>query len=370
MDAKGKEACKVNGRISMKICVSTFYNITHPGAILQAFSLCKVMEGMGHEVCLVNYPAAGKGEPKPPLNLHSLYAQFAKSRKKRECYRRFVEERCNETSRAYTTYEDLKAYPPEAEAYVCGSDQIWNPSLTGGRPDPAYFLNFGDPSIRRISYAASYGGVSLSEEHTTTVKSMLQRLDHLSAREKEGQELTRKLTGREVELVVDPTLLFDDWNSVARPTRKRDSYVLLYQLQKSSAVYTAARQVARRMGKPLLNIDASMKFWDRPGRCVRPFSPDEWLGLFQNASAVVTNSFHGTVFSALYERPFHSISLTGEKAVRAERMRGLCEQLGLANRFVETGGELSFEEIEWASTRERVQQLRERSLSYLSYALR
>lgn len=191
----------------------------------------------------------------------------------------------------------------------------------------------------------------------------------LSAREQGVADLIGALTGRDAPLVQDPTLLVDDWASVARPLKPKGNYVLLYQLQKSPQVYAAARAVAARLGKPLLNIDASPKFWTRPGKCVRPQSPQEWLGLFQNAAAVVTNSFHGTVFSILFHTPFHSVALTGEKALRSERMKTLCERVGLGDRHIDGAGALPYDPVAWDAVDTKLEQLRSSSLDYLEQAL-
>jgi len=331
----------------MKICITTFYNICHPGAVLQAYALCRTLRGMEHDVSLVQYPATNSSKQRLQLNSRSVYAMLTRVAKRRKGYATFVSEYCPQTMLAYETFADLSRNPPEADAYICGSDQIWNPKLTGGEPGPAYFLAYGDPSIRRISYAASFGGATLSVDHRRGIEGYLEIFDHLSVREEGGKQLVKELAGRDAEVVLDPTLLMDDWSSIAQPLRKPNSYVLLYQLQKSPEVYAAATAVSRKLGKPLLHMDASLAFWTRPGKCVRPVSPREWIGLFQNAAAVVTNSFHGTVFSIMFQRPFHSVSLTGDKAARADRMRDLCSRLGLQDRFVSEDKPLRWDDVDW-----------------------
>lgn len=353
----------------MKICIATFYNIPHPGAVLQAYALCKTLNSMGHDARLIKYPLPE--EPKRPslFSLEGVYDRLSRSMERSEGYAHFVTEFCPETSLGYASFSELKNYPPDADAYICGSDQIWNPKLTGGSPDPAYFLDYGGDGIKRISYAASHGGNILSDAHKVLMKGWLERFEAFSVREKEGKELIHELTGKDVALVVDPTLLIEDWKAVASPMKSEGSYVLLYQLQKSPQVHAAAQAVAKRLGKTLLNIEASPKFWTRPGRDVRPPSPREWLGLFQNAAAVVTNSFHGTVFSILFNRPFYSVSLTGEKAKRAGRMKDLCDQLGLGERFVSGDEQLLFDELDWITVNARLKELRASSLQYLEQAL-
>ena len=354
----------------MKICVTTFYNICHPGAVLQAYALCRTLNELGHDARLVQFPATEPSRKRSRPTPQSIYAQLTGVAKKRVGYAAFVAGHCPLTEQAYGTFQALEKSPPVADAYICGSDQIWNPGLTGGKPGLAYFLAYGDPAIKRISYAASFGGAVLSPEHRKEIAGYLEKFDHLSVREAGGKKLVKELIGRDAKVVLDPTLLVEDWSSISRPIRKANSYVLLYRLQKSPEVFAAATEMARRLGKPLLNVDASLKFWTRPGRCVRPASPEEWIGLFQNAAAVVTNSFHGTVFSVLFHRPFFSISLTGEQAGRAGRMRDLCAQLGLEERFVSGAAPLPVADVDWGGTDERLQDLRRASLDDLNHALK
>lgn len=353
----------------MKICIATFYKITHPGAVLQAYALCRKLNEMGHETKLIKYPERDAPAPVPFYSLDGLYSIYTKSKASVAGYTRFIAEHCSETSRGYRTAEELRNDPPVADVYICGSDQIWNPKLTGGHPDPTYFLDYGDDAIKRISYAASYGGDALSEAHKELMKKWLNRFDSYSVREVEGQELIHELTGKEASLVQDPTLLIEDWASMATPSKPEGSYVLLYQLQKSPQVHAAAEAVAKRLGKPLLNIDASPKFWTRPGKDVRPSSPSEWLGLFKNAAAVVTNSFHGTVFSVLFHRSFYCIDLIGEKAKRAGRMKNLCDQLGLNERFISGDDPLTFNNVNWVDVEKRLSILRKASEDYLREAI-
>ncbi len=349
----------------MKICIATFYNITHPGAVLQACALSRTLEHMGHEASIVQYPIQSARNP----SMNTVYSALTKVPQKQRAYRRFVTEYLRET-RAYRTVEELVADPPEADAYICGSDQIWNPRVTGGRPDPAYYLSFGEPSVRRIAYAPSFGGESISPEHQMAMKEYLQRFDALSSREMEGCEFVQNLTGRPAELVLDPTLLRDDWAELARPRQSKGSYVLIYQLQKSPGIYAAATSLARKLGKPLLNIDASLKLWTRPGKCVRPLDPAEWLGLIHNAAAVVTNSFHGTAFSILFKRPFYAVALTGHKARHFVRMKNLCGGLGLQERCVQGAEDhLGGADIDWDAVELRKNALRKSSFSFLERAL-
>ena len=353
----------------MKVCISTFYNITHPGAVLQAYALCRKLNEMGHDARLIKYPERDAVERKFRLTPGDIYTRLIRKAERVDGYARFVAAHCPETDRGYRTIDELRQDPPEADAYICGSDQIWNPTLTAGQPDPSYFLDYGDDTVRRISYAASCGGAELSESHQSVIKGWINRFDSLSAREQGVVDLIRTLTGKDVPLVQDPTLLVDDWRSVAKPLKPKGSYVLLYQLQKSPQVYATAKAVAARLGKPLLNIDASPKFWSRPGKCVRPQSPQEWLGLFQNAAAVVTNSFHGTVFSVLFHTPFYCVSLIGEKAHRSERMRTLCDRVGLSNRHIDGDTSLPFDSVDWDAVDSKLDQLRTASLDYLERAL-
>jgi len=356
----------------MKIKILTFFNVGNPGADLQAYALCRYLSQEGHEPELIDYrpqairqakgPVAGLADSLPflPKRLWGAYPGFHR-------------DVCPDTGQRYEEYAQLRHDPPPADAYICGSDQIWNPKLLGGRVDPAYYLDFGPDRIRRISYAASFGGTTLSADQRDDARQLLQKLDYISVREKSGAEQVRDICGREAAITVDPAILVEDYGPVCANNREPGSYFLLYPVVKTKEAYTAALRAARAAGKPLLTIASSLRPWSVPGRPVRPRGLAEWLGLFKNADCVITNSYHGTICALHFHRPFVVVPLSGDISSRNVRLEELCAALGLEERVADGAGkdvkDAMKGRISWQQVEKGFAEKREHSKAFLREAL-
>jgi hypothetical protein len=108
------------------------------------------------------------------------------------------------TTRCYISFQELQESPPEVDAYICGSDQIWSSQLTGN--DPAYFLDFVPNGVRRIAYAGSFGMPQISDFDKQVMKNYFRKMDAISSRELSGTQLVQDMFGGAVAHVLDPTL--------------------------------------------------------------------------------------------------------------------------------------------------------------------
>ena len=148
----------------MKVSLITFHFATSYGAVLQAYALCRVLTQAGHEVEIADYrPETMTNRPDWRRDrfygFHPAHFEWWLTRRR---FARFRTTFLPLSRKIYRTYAELQADPPDAEVYICGSDQIWNPQLTNGSLDPAYFLEYAPAGRRRIAYAASMGGTHLS----------------------------------------------------------------------------------------------------------------------------------------------------------------------------------------------------------------
>jgi len=250
-------------------------------------------------------------------------------------FQQFLDERIMLGARRYGSFEELEQHPPTCAGYVVGSDQVWNP--IGHYGDRAYFLSFAEES-KRAAYAPSIGVSEVAPEHEDWLCTGLAGMTHLSVREQRGAEIIRALSGREAQVVLDPTLLLtaEDWSRIAAPVERTRPYVLLYALQADAYVRTRAAELATHLGADLVVLP-----WhrcDALGRTTmkRVFDagPEQYIGLFKNAAAVCTDSFHGSVFSVIFRRPFFSFRRY-ENAVEASfhsRITNLLTITGLQSR--------------------------------------
>lgn len=183
--------------------------------------------------------------------------------------------------------------------FIVGSDQVWNPKFAAHE---AEFLMFA-PQEKRIAYAASIGIKDLPNQHKGQMKKGLQGMNYISVREKAGADIIYQLTGKNVEVLVDPTLLLNkkEWQAIAkRPSWYRDErYILTYFLGDIPDVVT--RELDRLAREQKLKIYNMM---DTKNRDTYISRPDEFLYLIEHSTLLYTDSFHGTVFSILMKIPF------------------------------------------------------------------
>lgn len=354
----------------MNIAVNTFYKETHPGAALQAYALCRTLSSLGNDVELLAYereelPYVGSSIKRRILQLvtnenETIYR-----------YEMFRNQFLRETARIYKSQEEVLNDPPTVDALVCGSDQIWNPALLAGRCfDPVYFLQFGDPETMRISYAASLGGHRPSSEEEETLRRYLSKYSAISVREPAAREILSRILGRKIEVTLDPTLLIDDYSEIIAPPEDDSRYVLHYALQNNEGIRRVTREVAAHYGLPIKSSGGPLFPWKSVGKRIEVRDPQQWLGLFANADAVVTNSFHGLVFSLLLRKRVFFPPLAGAIAARNERILHLCESLGVSEEVIASDiSAVIKKEINWDNVALKLAEYRASSMEFLRSAL-
>jgi len=200
--------------------------------------------------------------------------------------------------------------------------------------DPAFYLAFGDSSVRRVAYAASFGGAQVPQEYRQAIGQLLTGLDAISVREESGVRLVQELSGRRAQWLPDPTLLLEDYRPLLVPPAE-DAFVFGYSVRTSALIGQVQDQVAEACGVPLLTpYDPQQRWGARSSRL--DLGPAEWLGCIAQARFVVTNSFHGTLFSVLFGKPFATVPLVGRHEELNERFRSMLFRLGLENRLLAT----------------------------------
>lgn len=266
------------------------------------------------------------------------------------------------------------------DAFVLGSDQVWNPLNYGAD----YFsMSWIPDAILKVTYAASFGVSNLPRYQIKKTSKDLARIDYISVRESGGKKIVKELTGREVPVVVDPTLLvnFDCWQKFAEKTLlKNQKYVMCYFLGTIAAHRDTAKKLSRDLGLPIVTlphgdeiVKADFDFGDILPESV---GPEEFVNLIANAEYVITDSFHGTVFSILfrkrlivfnrYDESFSSLESTNS------RLSSILKLLGIECRLFNSKNGIQkemFEQIDYDVVHLRLNELRMTSKEYLADAL-
>lgn len=327
----------------MKIATITCHDVYNYGASLQAYALQNHLESQGHQVEIIDYKppylsghfslsAVSERYNKPIIKqlyiLAKLYSRLKRFPKK-HTFDAFTSQFLKRTSTRYSSVEQLRTNPPEADVYIAGSDQIWNTILPNGH-DAAFYLDFGK-SVRKISYAASFATKKFFNGATEFVAEKLKNFDAISVRESSAISLCSSLGRTDATLVCDPVFLLDnsEWDKLAVSIKSLpQKYILVYDCEIGDSLQQLATKLARHYDAKIVAINFPKKFADINFPNI---GPREFLGLIAGATAIVSNSFHATAFSIIYQKNFYVVPRS-EKL--NSRMSDFLKFLGLENRLI------------------------------------
>lgn len=321
-----------------KIGIVTFHSSHNYGSVFQAYAMAIVLQKMGLDARIVDYrhPATTAAYEfvwwyrgrSLKANLSNLWRHgiLRKDREREQNFNDFINKNLPLTER-YTKKDDIK---DEFDYLVCGSDQIWNPKASG-RNSSVYYLDFGKRETIRFSYAASSGGEDFAKGHEKEIGAYLSSLKRIGVRENSMKEYIHHTFNMECTVNPDPTSLLeqDDWVRLEEPVENiPNKFLLVYSLRNMRETVLFAKEVGDRYNLPVIHINPKR---GRKGnekvagvRSLTTVSPSQFLWLFHHATFIVTNTFHGNMFSIIYRKPF-----VWYKKNNDERILTLHEFIGL-----------------------------------------
>ena len=329
----------------MKICTITCHDVYNHGASMQAYALMTYLKNIGHEVEIIDYkpdylsnhynmwsidnPVWEKNIITKLVYLTLKMPGRIKSLKRKKAFDEFRENYLTITNQRYKSNEELKNNLPKADAYICGSDQIWN-SLHQNGKDPAFYLDFVPDNKIKASYAASFATDTIDDKYKPMVRELVLKLDGVAIREKSGVKIVHDLGIEKAINVVDPVFLLDrdEWDKIGNETFN-EQYILVYDFDKSSLVENLAIDIAKKKGYKIYTINS-----DKPKYADKHFNlsgPKTFVSLVKNAEFVISNSFHAVVFSVIYNK---NIAIVNRTENINTRMRDLLDDLKLNDRLI------------------------------------
>ena len=363
----------------MKIGLVTFYHIHHYGAMLQACATERAVEALGGECEIVDYYVNQNNALfRAPTGLGSAAADahtalhYGALKARYDRFEAFSRQYLKRSSHRYESASELAGAALPYDVILSGSDQIWNPKIfPDGKFDPVFFGAFSQK--RKIAYAPSFGIPSVPEGMEDELRGYLDAFSHISVRERQGQTIVEQVMGKTVPVVLDPTLLLDRnaWSAIASPPAEKGGYILCYCISKPGPLVPYIRRLAEETGLPVVQLCGIRQRVHPKARCVLDAGPAEFLGWFRGASYVCTNSFHGTVFSVQFQKPFFTAVAPSELAApESSRTFSLLSRLGLENRVVGKGDTAGVDDaICWSEVERRLEHARRDSVEYLRHAL-
>ena len=254
------------------------------------------------------------------------------------CLAKFSGEHFTKLSPVYVGYDELKKSSEKYDAVMVGSDQLWGP---GGITSNFYNLMFAGDGILKLSYAASFGVSKIEPKLHNKYREFLSRMDYISVRENKGKELVEELSDKTAEVVVDPVMLLtpDEWlEKIPNINRCGEPYIFAYLLGASAEYRNAITEFAMRKGLKIItsrHMDTYNKTDENFGdEAPYDVGPAEFVNYIRNAEYIFTDSFHGSVFSMLYQKQFMIFVLYDSDSLTSKnsRINSFCENYGLSAR--------------------------------------
>lgn len=337
----------------MNIGIYTYHFGHNYGAMLQAYAIQQALEDMGHCAKHVHVRAdftlISKYERIPSKGLKGkatglIFRLLRKHLRNRfKNFESFLRKNIKITKR-YKSNNELKNDPPEFDAYICGSDQIWN--LENGIEE-LFFGSYAPDDKLLISYAPSFGKTEIPPKYLTQVVTYLKRFDSLSVREECGRDLVSEVTGRKVSKVIDPVFLIGNeiWENLETAPSMKKPYIAFYSLESSKRTSRIVSSLSKEYGLPVVILGKPGGFMITcKTKLAIDAGPSEFLGWLRHAALIITNSFHATAFAVKFDKPFVTIA----HSRRNSRMENLLGSLGLEDRIVHQPEDLKDRQDGWA----------------------
>lgn len=378
----------------MKIAIITLFNNGNIGASLQAYALNRVLTRLGHNCEDLKYVRISDGRTDNSNHWRKRWALlmtskgrrifvqksifsicFRKTKKNRKHLIRVFEQRyLPQSRRNYKGEQELLNADLDYDCYICGSDNIWNIN----KFDPSFMLSFVRKG-KKLSYAAGFSTIDLSEKEKETMLPLIKELSVISVRELSGLRLLNKLLPDiDIRQDIDPTMLLsaEEWSEISAGIPKLpDRYIFCYILGAEKNARETAKKVSSILGLPIVTIPhattfqiADKKFGDVK---LKNIGPQQFITLFSCADFVITDSFHGSIFSILNRKQFIAFRRFSDESKDSNlnlRLDSLFDSLGIKGRIYHDGmnaERLVFNQIEYDDVMKQLDSLKEYSMSYL-----
>lgn len=379
-----------------KVGIITIHAIANFGSLFQAYALQETVKKMGYRAEVINYLYPNEyhkfeySKKSPYANTNTkislferlkgrLYDIFGFSKRYIEIKKKkyiYAQQQILNLSTLYPTKDSLSACNDKYDIYITGSDQVWNPRYLFD--DTSFLLPFSN-SFNKIAFSASFGTTDIDVAHIDLYKPLLKQYRFLSTREPSGNDIIKKICGKEASHTCDPTLLLSKEEWIRLDGRKplvKGKYILCYILTYTSNPYPYAYKlishVRHQLGYKVVCIDDTYRYWMKPsyifkGGC----GPMDIINLFANASFIISSSFHGTAFSLYFEKDFYSILPPN---VKDERQESLLKKVGAEDRIVRVNDSIDnlpmLQIKNWNQINKELSLFRGESIQYLSNALK
>lgn len=363
-----------------KIGIITFHNSYNCGSMLESYAMQTILEKRNMTAEIVNFSSDGQKELYSVWFKNNTIKNIIKNMMLTTVHKRLVrnnnkyEEFKNKyfkLSKEYKTND--KIYEDDYNIVVAGSDQIWN--ITIKDSDDTYFLNWVEKA-RKVAYSPSFGAKNILtySNNPQKYRDYLNDFDALSIREENGRKWLKELVNKDVDVLLDPTMLLDasDYDKIMATDVNVDyKYIFFYSPSFNTEICKYVKKIADKYGLKVIT-------WSTKSYCtklIKKFgfilpkyeNPSMYLYLIKNAELVMTTSYHGTIFSTVYRKKFITIK-NGEMYGDDDRVITLLNQMDMMNRLIPYKFDPNYDylqDVDYSNYEKKVGQLREKSMNYI-----
>ena len=316
----------------MKVGMITFHRARNIGANLQSYAMNKyINDHIGRCEIIDFYPnnqTAHRNKIRKLLSCIKSILFYRKNVIDRK-FSRFQNEYYIMSTKTYYGDADLFSSHPKYDILLSGSDQILNTTLSN--ISKSYYLCF-DNTTKKISYASSFGRTVLSDNEYSLIDLELRKFEHLSAREESAKKIIEERIGKDVELVLDPVFLLSakEWGQIGEVIKVPDAYIFVYAMEVTSSLVEAVNRVCAEYPLPVFVVYGCSDNRIISGNTVHDCGPREFISYIRHAKFVITNSFHGTALSIIFEKEFVCVSHSS----RNTRLENIMTLVGEGEKLV------------------------------------
>lgn len=315
----------------MKVGILTFFKNQNYGALLQCYALQSYLSKLNINCLILNYYSISK----PQTNIVNLLKhELAKKDNNK------INNACETFRKNYLNLtkelkkNELSKFVKDYDAIIVGSDQVWNQNYI--YDDFTFFLDFPEFPIKKISYAASLGNNKFNDDLEKTTMDLLKNFNYISLREDTSINYLRKEINKDIIECIDPVFLLNknQWLNLLSKRKKKEKYILYFAVQNKSpkVVKNFAKQIKKSIPMELIYLSTSSpSFRNINIKHASVCSPLDFLNLLYYAEFIITDSFHGTAFSIIFEKQFWVVS----DILYKDRIFNLLKKTNLTDRFID-----------------------------------
>lgn len=334
----------------MKVAIITFQRAHNYGSILQAYALQKyISENEYVEQCdIIDFSNENQQEMYRVFKKRKTIKNIIKNgialvtyplvKREYDDFEFFINDKLHLTLNKYSVSTQMRELERQYDVFVSGSDQVWNINCEDA--DDAYFLNFVEKKPK-IAYAPSFGAQNIltCAKDVNIYRKYISEFSYVSIREKNGRKWLKELIGQDVPLLIDPTMFYDkeQWYDLMAEPQIDKPYILYYSFHFTQEVNRAVYKISKRLGLPVIVLSSHAWVYSALAvygfKLARHAGPAEFLRLVNDAEIVLSNSFHGTVFSTIFEKNFWFLYGSVQNPLD-DRATTMVEQMGIADRIL------------------------------------